>query len=76
MTLTPNAFALFASQISPVVRGIHVHEPLQNGDTVAAANVVGNFRSEALVVHQEQFHISNVLHNQLLQAVWHMVSRL
>lgn len=43
--------------------------PLEDLDTVAAADVVGDFGGEAFVVHQEKVNFPNVADQELLEAV-------
>lgn len=50
--------------------------PLKNADTVTRADVVCNLSSEALVVHQQQVDLSDVVDNELLEAVGEQVTGL
>ena len=45
------------------------HIPLKDLDTVAAADVVCNFGSEAFVVHQEKVNFPGVADQELLEAI-------
>ena len=52
------------------------HIPLKDLDTVAAADVVCNFGSEAFVVHQEKVNFPGVADQELLEAVGKKVTGL
>ena len=53
-----------------------MYVPLENDDTVAAADVVCNFGSEAFVVHQEKVNFPGVADQELLEAVGKKVTGL
>ena len=78
VTLTPKTFALNEERNlrreKGNTRGEHI--PLKNLDTVAAADVVCNFGSEAFVVHQEKVNFPGVADQELLEAVGEEVAGL
>lgn len=43
--------------------------PLENGDAVAAGDIVCNLGSEAFVVHEEKVDFPHIVHEELLEAV-------
>ena len=43
--------------------------PLEDGDAVAAADVVRDFGSEGLVVHKEKINFPDVVHQEFLEAI-------
>lgn len=43
--------------------------PLKNRNSVLAAHTVRNLRRKALVVHQQQLELANVVHQELLQSI-------
>ena len=51
-------------------------EPLENRDTVAAADVVCDLSSEALVVHKQKIQLPDVADQELLEAVGQEVTGL
>lgn len=50
--------------------------PLENGDAVAAANVVRNLRSKGLIVHEQEIELPDVANQELLEAVGEEVTGL
>lgn len=52
------------------------YAPLENGDTVAAADVVSDFRRKTLVVHQQEVQLPDVADQELLEAAGEEVSGL
>lgn len=50
--------------------------PLEDGDAVAAGDVVGDLGSEAFVVHKEEVDFPHVVHEELLKAVGEEVAGL
>ena len=52
------------------------HIPLKDLDTVAAADVVGDLSSEALVVHKQKIQLPDVADQELLEAIGEEVAGL
>ena len=52
------------------------YSPFKNGDTVSAADVVGNVGSIALVVHQKDVNIPDVANKELFEAIRKKVASL
>ena len=50
--------------------------PLENGDAVAAADVVRDLCRESLVVHQQEIQLPDVADQELLETVWQNVASL
>ena len=50
--------------------------PLENCNPVLAAHAMRNLRREALVVHQQELELTNVVHQELLQSVGQKVASL
>ena len=53
-----------------------IDAPLEDGDAVAAADVVGNLGGEALVVHQQEVQLPYVADQELLQTIGEKVASL
>lgn len=53
-----------------------VNKPLEYSGAVAAAHVVGNFGSKALIVHKEKIDFSDVVNKELLEAIGKQMARL
>ena len=45
------------------------HAPLKDGSAVAAADVVCDLSSKALVVHEEKFNLSYIANQEFFEAV-------
>ena len=58
------------------MKGISQDLPLEDGDAVAAADVVGNLGSEALVVHEKELNLGGVVDEESLVAGRHHVAGL
>lgn len=77
VTLTPRTFALDSRMISQEHKASRVGcVPLEEGNAVAAADVVGDLSSEALVVHQQEIQLPYVTDQELLQATGEEVASL
>lgn len=71
MTFTPSALALHkAKNESTTARSkVQSNAPLKNDNAVTGRNVVRDLRSEALVVHQEELNLLDVVDDELLESV-------
>ncbi len=80
VTLIPRTFALSKQrkilESAPKKDGTQTNVPIENSSAVAAAHIVGNFGSEALVVHKEKVDFSDVVDKELLETVGEQMARL
>jgi hypothetical protein len=71
------AFALNAiTELDTILNAQVQYLPLKNGNAVLAADTMRNLRREALVVHQQELELANVVDNELLEPIGKKVASL